>query len=105
MSFERFGSSDVYIYEHVGGYIECCGCSLAMPEDQGLFGFTNLKTPREALTHLDLHEEAGDDIGGARKRIEKEYEDLDATIEPYVVTPEYKERVKKLVRGMYEEDE
>ena len=83
MSFERFGSSDIYIFESVGGFIECCGCSLALPEDQGLFGFTKLETPREALVHLDLHEEAGDDIGGARRRIEKEYEDLDAPIPVY----------------------
>jgi hypothetical protein len=26
MSYARFGweDSDVYVYEHVGGYIECC---------------------------------------------------------------------------------
>ena len=72
------------MYEHVGGFIECCACSLAMPEDQELFGFTWLKTPREALIHLDLHEEVGDDIGGARRRIEKEYPDLDIEIQPYV---------------------
>lgn len=83
MSFERFGSSDIYIYEHVGGFIECCGCSLADPEEHEIFGFMHLKTPREALAHLDLHEEAGDDIGGARKRIEKEYEDLDVLIQPF----------------------
>jgi hypothetical protein len=83
MSFERFGSSDIYIYEHVGGFIECCGCSLVDSEGDELFGFTHLKTPREALAHLDSHEEAGDDIGGARKRIEKEYENLDELIQPF----------------------
>lgn len=86
MSFERFASSDVYIFEHVGGYIQCCGCWLSglgiSIEDDDYF--LNLKTPREALAHLDRHEEAGHDIGGARRRIEKEYEDLDAPIEPYV---------------------
>jgi hypothetical protein len=84
MSFERFGSSDVYIYEHVSGFIECCGCWLVDSKDDQIFGFAHLKTPREALAHLDLHEGRGDDIGGARRRIEKEYEDLDAPIEPYV---------------------
>lgn len=84
MSFERFSSSDVYIYEHVSGFIECCGCSLVEPEDGELSGFANLKTPREALSHLDEHEAAGDDIGGARRRIEKEYDNLDAPIEPYM---------------------
>jgi hypothetical protein len=85
MSFERFGSSDVYIFEHVAGYIECCGCSLIKGEDKNDW-FVKLSTPRAALDHLDSHEVAGDDIGGARKRIEKEYKNLDAAIEPYIAS-------------------
>ena len=85
MSFERFFSFDVYIFEHVGGFIECCGCSLVNPSDGEIFGFAELSTPREALAHLDLHEAAGDDIGRARRRIEKEYSDLDIRIKPYVI--------------------
>jgi hypothetical protein len=88
MSFERFASSDVYIFEHVSGYIQCCGCwlndggfGISVEENDGWF--VNLKTPREALEHLDKHEAAGHDVGGARRRIEKEYEDLDATIPVY----------------------
>lgn len=99
MSFERFSSSDVYIYEHVDGFIECCGCWLV---DWGTEGFPQLKTPREALAHLDLHEEAGYDIGGARRRIEKEYTDLDIQIEPYVQTPEEEARHKELFKRMKE---
>ena len=101
MSFERFTSSDIYMYEHVSGFIECCGCSLEEPlglsieEDDPLFGFARLKTPREALAHLDAHEEAGDDIGGARRRIEKEFEDLDAPIEPYVRSEEEEAAVRE----------
>lgn len=83
MSFERFLSSDVYIFESVSGHIECCGCSLALPDDLEIFGTALMSTPREALAHLDLHEKKGDDIGGARRRIEKEYEDLDAPIPMY----------------------
>lgn len=107
MSFERFSSSDVYIFEHVGGFIQCCGCWL----DGGNFGlsveenedswFVDLKTPREALAHLDRHEEAGHDIGGARRRIEKEYEDLDAPIEPYVTPPEVEERRRKKMQELF----
>jgi hypothetical protein len=102
MSFERFGSSDIYIFEHVSGYIECCGCSLAESEDGGVFGFgfTHLTTPRESLAHLDEHEAAGDDIGGARRRIEREYENLDAPIEPYVRSEEEKERTKEIMRKL-----
>ena len=101
MSFERFSSSDVYIYEHVSGFIECCGCSLIEPEHGKIFGFAHLKTPREALAHLDLHEDRDDDIGGARRRIEKEYEDLDAPIEPYVRTPEQEARHQELIKRIF----
>jgi hypothetical protein len=94
MSFERFLSSDVYIFEHVGGYIQCCGCNLTKPDTDEIFGFANLITPRLALEHLDLHEAAGDDIGAARVRIEKEYQDLDITIEPYKRDPADSERLK-----------
>lgn len=82
MSFERFSSSDVYIYEHVSGFIECCGCLLADEIDSDKW-LLKLKTPREALAHLDVHEAAGHDIGGARRRIEKEYKNLDAPIVPF----------------------
>ena len=105
MSFERFGSSDVYIFEHVGGFIECCGCWIAEPKDPEIFGFAHLKTPREALAHLDAHELAGHDIGGARHRIEKEYEDLDAPIEPYVRTPEQEVRHQELMKKVFGNDE
>jgi hypothetical protein len=99
VSFERFGSSDIYIYEHVGGFIECCGCVLATAEDGEDFGFTHVKTPREALAHLDAHESAGDDIGGARRRIEKEYKNLDAPIEPYVRSEEDEVRIREKMKG------
>ena len=96
MSFERFSSSDVYIFEHANGFIQCCGCQLAddIDSDEWLL---SLPTPREALKHLDAHEQAGHDIGGARRRIEKEYENLDVTIKPYVTSPEARARVRKIM--------
>lgn len=100
MSFARFSSSDIYIFEHVGGYIQCCACNIVEPADGELFGFANLKTPREALAHLDLHEAAGHDIGSARVRIEKEYPNLDIQIEPYKRTPEEEARMKEIL-GRY----
>jgi hypothetical protein len=104
MSFERMSSSDIYIFEHASGFIQCCGCRLTEPEDYEDVGFANLKTPREALAHLDDHEAAGDDIGGARRRIEKKYEDLDAPIEPYVTPPEVRERQLKRMRELFNRD-
>jgi hypothetical protein len=86
MSFERFSSSDIYMYEHVGGFIECCGCWFSDWPDGDYF--PQFKTPRKALAHLDAHENAGHDIGGARNRIIKEYPDLDIKIQPYKRTGE-----------------
>jgi hypothetical protein len=103
MSFERFSSSDVYIFEHVGGFIQCCGCWLAEEIDSDEW-LLELKTPREALAHLDKHEEAGHDIGGARRRIEKEYPDLDIQIEPYVTPPDVRERQKARMRELFNRD-
>jgi hypothetical protein len=94
MSFERFLSSDVYIFEHVGGFIQCCGCQLTKADEGEIFGFAELATPKLALEHLDLHEAAGDDIGAARVRIEREYPDLDIKIEPYKRDPADSERLK-----------
>lgn len=102
MSFERFGSSDVYIFEHVGGFIECCGCLFrdSLPYDDDSDGFPQLATPREALEHLDYHEKAGHDIGKARNRIIETYPDLDVEIEPYETSPEVRERIKAKLREL-----
>ena len=94
MSFERFFSSDVYIFEHVGGFIQCCGCWFSGDWVNESVDFPEFKTPREALAHLDVHENAGHDIGRARERIIKEYPDLDIIIEPYKRDPADSERLK-----------
>lgn len=82
MSFERFLSSDVYVFEHVGGGIECCGCRLEGPGG-GVLWFFNASTPQKMIDHLRLHEAYGDDTGGAIPRITKAYEDLNAILKPY----------------------
>lgn len=81
MSFSRFSDSDVYVFEHVGGGIECCGCWLTAGEKYGWS--YNAKTPREMLKHLERHEDAGHDVVVAKARIIEAYEDLDVTLEPY----------------------
>jgi len=100
MSYARMGAtSDVYIFSHAGGFIQCCGCLIAEPEEQELFGFTNLKTAREALEHLDKHVEMGHTVPEkAFTRIREEHEDLDAPIEEYVTPPEVLERVRKMMK-------
>lgn len=100
MSYARMSDdSDVYIFSHAGGFIQCCGCSITEPEDYEDVGFANLKTAREALEHLDKHVALGHTIPDrAFKRIREEHEDLDAPIEPYVTPPEVRERIRKLMR-------
>jgi hypothetical protein len=80
------------MFEHVGGFIQCCGCWFGHLEDSE--SFPEFSTPREALVHLDVHENAGHDIGGARNRIVKEYPDLDVQIEPYVAPPKASGQLK-----------
>jgi hypothetical protein len=103
MSFERFSSSDIYIYEHIDGFIECCGCWIGhelkeSAEEELNFWFVQLKTPREALEHLDRHEAAGFDVGKARSRIIKSYPDLDVKIKPYEQNSEVLERIKTKIK-------
>lgn len=95
MSFSRFGwDSDVYVFEHVGGFIQCCGCQYG---EEG-FGMYDAKTPREMLAHLDKHESDGDNVSYARKNILKEYEDLDVEIQPYVRSEEDQKRIDEFWR-------
>lgn len=100
MSFERFSSSDVYIFEHVGGFIECCACWFI---DCDTEPFPQFKTPREALGHLDAHENAGHNIGEARASIEKEYPNLDIEIQPYTEDPEVAEARREKLRQAFEQ--
>jgi len=54
MAFARFGDdSNVYVYYHVGGFFDCCGCW--MPGSQ-------FKTKEEIIAHLQKHIEAGDKV-------------------------------------------
>lgn len=102
MSYARFSAtSDVYVYEHVGGFIECCGCGLTEPDEYEDFGFFHAKTPREMLIHLDEHKKIGDQVPErCYAAIITEYEDLDKEIEPYVTPPEVVERRRKKLREM-----
>lgn len=106
MSYARMNGvdSDVYVYHHYLGFIECCGCSLTPAEEYEDVGFAKLQTAREALTHLDLHVAAGDRVPErAYTSIKEEYPDLDAQIEEYVTPPEVLERVRKKIEGLFNE--
>lgn len=61
MSYCRFGyDSDVYMYPHAGGYIECCLCCL--PDRNGVRHAKNLVFDKrsEAIDHLREHIKEGD---------------------------------------------
>lgn len=53
MSYCRFGEADVYVFEHVGGFIVCCMCSLG--EDD-----FHADTAAAMDDHLRAHVAAGD---------------------------------------------
>lgn len=93
MSFSRFGwdDSDVYVFEHVGGFIQCCGCQFAEKDYESY----DAKTPRDMLSHLERHAKDGDNVNKAVSRITEEYADLDIEIEPFDFT-EYNKALDKL---------
>lgn len=92
MSYARFGwdDSDVYVFEHAGGFIQCCACALQPTEENDIFpGSVDLNTAREALAHLDQHMAAGHSVPAKTfERIREEHPDLDKQIEKYA-PPEY----------------
>jgi hypothetical protein len=57
------GESDVYVFQHVDGFISCCGCSFLPSYVQGVKpdAFeTRLQTVPELIEHLKAHREHGD---------------------------------------------
>lgn len=103
MSYARMNDeSDVYVFEHAGGFIQCCGCSITEPEGIETFGFANLKTAREALKHLGTHVALGHKVPQkAFDRIHDDHPDLDAEIEEYVTPPEVRERQRKRMQELF----
>lgn len=103
MSFARFRDkySDVYVYEHYLGFIECCGCSITEPREGEDVGFFHANTAREILDHLDLHLKAGHLVPDlCFERIRQEHPDLDRQVPPYEQDLAYKaERRKRLLKS------
>ena len=58
MSYCRFArDSEIYLFEHCDGFIECCMCSLAT----GSFS-AELHTRSAAIEHVKAHIQAGDKV-------------------------------------------
>jgi hypothetical protein len=85
MSYARFSAeSDVYVYHHYMGWIECCACNITPVEQGENVGFFRAYTAREILDHLGMHSMIGESIPErCFARIREEYPDLDAPIEEY----------------------
>ena len=61
MAYSRFYDSDIYIYAHVSGHIECQACFLNEPQDEySLFSMSEYITNDDQLRdHLELHARVG----------------------------------------------
>ena len=61
MAYSRFTDSDIYIYPHVAGHIECSACFLNEPQDEySLFSSSKSITNDDQLRdHLEEHARAG----------------------------------------------
>ena len=71
MSYCRFGKdSNVYMYLHVNGFIECCACNIGE--------FQRFDTPKQALMHLFEHIGRGDKVPmhACTRLIEEMYNDI-----------------------------
>lgn len=106
MSYCRFSNSDVFMYPHDGGFIECRACSLApleptsmsglaaalgmskedspeLFEDFEMHGTLQFDTRTEALEHLQAHRDAGHKVAElAFEKLRKELQDEGDHIPP-----------------------
>jgi hypothetical protein len=64
MAYSRFIESDIYIYPHIGGHIECAACILnqednphhVFPKSEQIYNDDQL------LAHIQEHRDRGHDI-------------------------------------------
>jgi hypothetical protein len=64
MAYSRFIDSDIYIYPHVSGHIECAACWLnENKEEYSLFvSSVHITNDDQLRDHLELHAKAGHDM-------------------------------------------
>ena len=78
MSYCRWSEeSDIYLFHHYQGFLECCGCAL---KGEDLFFHANTRS--KMLTHLEAHIEAGHRVPpDAIDRLEEEINDIGDEVE------------------------
>lgn len=64
MAYSRFTDSDIYIYPHVGGWIECAACWLNERSDEySLFSMSEeIYNDQHLIAHIAEHIKAGHDV-------------------------------------------
>jgi hypothetical protein len=64
MAYSRFADSDIYIYSHVGGWIECQACWLNERSDEySLFSMSEeIYDDKHLIAHVGAHIKAGHDV-------------------------------------------
>ena len=64
MAYSRFSNSDIYIYPHVSGYIECCACWLNEGQDEYSLYSASVEITNDVdlARHLKEHAKAGHDM-------------------------------------------
>lgn len=51
--FARFSNTDIYIFEHAAGFIQCCGCTLKSrlkPEEERIVEYLSRPLPQLPIT-------------------------------------------------------
>lgn len=109
MSYARFkeGVSDVYMYHHYMGFIECCGCWISdeVPDEYGEIPSPRFETPRRAIMHLMDHVSRGYKVPeDTFDRIYEEYaNNMDEPVQPHLATPEQEARQKARLERLRQE--
>jgi len=63
MAYSRFWDSDIYIYSHVDGHIECCACWLNEGIEDTLFGLSEkITNDVDLIGHIRQHRRLGHNI-------------------------------------------
>ena len=69
MAYSRFYDSDIYIYPHVDGHIECAGCFLNIsegvktsPDEDTIFKSEHILDDETLLIHILQHRISGHNI-------------------------------------------
>lgn len=64
MAYSRFTNSDIYIYSHIDGYIECCACWLNENKEEYSLFLDNVKIDNDVdlARHLKAHANLGHDM-------------------------------------------